>query len=84
MRQPSFLFPPAGFCSIDGLLEVMHRLRAPGGCPWDAEQTHESLRSSLLEETYEVLDALDSNDMTALEEELGDLLLQIVFHSVIW
>ena len=83
------LVPPCGLLQrtrhgIDGLLEVMHRLRAPGGCPWDAEQTHESLRSSLLEETYEVLDALDSNDMTALEEELGDLLLQIVFHSVIW
>ena len=82
------LVPPCGLLQrtrhgIDGLLEVMHRLRAPGGCPWDAEQTHESLRSSLLEETYEVLDALDSNDMTALEEELGDLLLQIVFHSVI-
>lgn len=82
------LVPPCGLLQrtrhgIDGLLEVMHRLRAPGGCPWDEEQTHESLRSSLLEETYEVLDALDSNDMTALEEELGDLLLQIVFHSVI-
>ena len=69
---------------FDELNRVIHILRAPGGCPWDAEQTHESLRSSLLEETYEVLDTLDSNDMTALEEELGDLLLQIVFHSVIW
>ena len=70
--------------ALDDLIRLVHALRAPGGCPWDAEQTHESLRSSLLEETYEVLDALDSNDMTALEEELGDLLLQIVFHSVIW
>lgn len=82
------LVPPCGLLQrtrhgLDGLLEVTRRLRAPGGCPWDAEQTHESLRSSLLEETYEVLDALDTNDMTALEEELGDLLLQIVFHSVI-
>lgn len=68
---------------LDGLMEVMYRLRAPGGCPWDAEQTHESLRSSLIEESYEVLDAINRNDLTALEEELGDLLLQVVFHAVI-
>lgn len=68
---------------FEALMEVMRRLRAPGGCPWDAEQTHSSLRSSLIEESYEVLDALDREDMTALEEELGDLLLQIVFHAVI-
>jgi MazG family protein len=68
---------------FDGLMEVMRRLRAPGGCPWDAEQTHKSLRSSLIEESYEVLDALDREDMSALEEELGDLLLQIVFHAII-
>ena len=64
-------------------MEVMHRLRAPGGCPWDAEQTHSSLRSSLIEESYEVLDAIDREDATALEEELGDLLLQVVFHAII-
>ncbi len=68
---------------LDGLMEVMYRLRAPGGCPWDAEQTHRSLRSSLIEESYEVLDAIDREDITALEEELGDLLLQVVFHSII-
>lgn len=68
---------------LDGLMQVMYRLRAPGGCPWDAEQTHSSLRSSLIEEAYEVLDAIDREDMTALEEELGDLLLQVVFHAVI-
>lgn len=68
---------------LDGLMEVMYRLRAPGGCPWDAEQTHESLRSSLIEESYEVLDAIDREDIPALEEELGDLLLQVVFHAVI-
>ncbi len=68
---------------MESLMEVMHRLRAPGGCPWDAEQTHSSLRSSLIEESYEVLDAIDREDMTALEEELGDLLLQVVFHAVI-
>ena len=68
---------------MDGLMEVMHRLRAPGGCPWDVEQTHSSLRSSLIEESYEVLDAIDREDATALEEELGDLLLQVVFHAII-
>lgn len=80
--------PPCGLVErsrhgLSGLMEVMQRLRAPGGCPWDAEQTHESLRSSLIEEAYEVLDAIDREDMTALEEELGDLLLQIVFHAAI-
>jgi tetrapyrrole methylase family protein/MazG family protein len=60
---------------------VMARLRAPDGCPWDREQTHASLRKYLLEETYETLDALDAGDAGALEEELGDLLLQIVFHA---
>ncbi len=68
---------------INGLTAVMARLRAPGGCPWDAEQTHESLKSSLLEESYEVLDAIDRKDMDALCEELGDLLLQVVFHAQI-
>jgi len=57
------------------------RLRAPGGCPWDREQTHESLRTYLIEETYEVLDALDSGAAGKIAGELGDLLLQIVFHA---
>ncbi len=65
------------------LLEVMARLRAPDGCPWDRDQTHASLRRFLLEETYEALEALDSGDVVALEEELGDLLLQIAFHAQI-
>ncbi len=65
----------------DKLLEVMARLRQPGGCPWDIEQTHASLRPYLLEETFEVLEALDMGDMHKLCEELGDLLLQIVFHA---
>ena len=65
------------------LMAVMRRLRAPGGCPWDAEQTHGSLKQPLLEESYEVLDALIQEDMDALCEELGDLLLQIAFHAVI-
>ncbi len=65
------------------LVEVMRRLRAKDGCPWDREQTHSSLRTYLLEETYEVLDALDREDHDALCEELGDLLLQVVFHAQI-
>lgn len=69
--------------SVDGLMQVMHRLRAPGGCPWDAEQTHESLKKTLLEECYEVIDAIDRNDPDDLCEELGDLLLQIAFHAEI-
>lgn len=63
------------------LVAVMDRLRSPGGCPWDAEQTHTSLARYLLEETYEVLEALDTGDRILLREELGDLLLQVVFHA---
>jgi len=63
------------------LVAVMDRLRSPGGCPWDADQTHTSLARYLLEETYEVLEALDTGDRTLLREELGDLLLQVVFHA---
>ena len=66
---------------FEELLNVMKRLRAPGGCPWDAKQTHESLRASLLEESYEVLQTIDDGDMSGMCEELGDLLLQIVFHA---
>ncbi|HKL21415.1 MAG TPA: nucleoside triphosphate pyrophosphohydrolase [Tichowtungia sp.] len=69
--------------SINDLLDVMRRLRAPDGCPWDREQTIESLRGNLIEETYEVVDAMDSGDRKELCEELGDLLLQVVFQSQI-
>ena len=69
--------------SFARLVDVMARLRAPGGCPWDAEQTHQSLAVHLLEEAYETLDAIDSGSMPDLEEELGDLLLQVVFHAEI-
>lgn len=65
------------------LVEIMRRLRAPGGCPWDAEQSHESLKRYLLEECYEVIEAIDKNDPEHLKEELGDLMLQPVFHAVI-
>jgi tetrapyrrole methylase family protein/MazG family protein len=63
------------------LLRVMHRLRGPDGCPWDLEQTHQSLGRHLLEEAHETLEAIDSGDPDGLRDELGDLLLQIVFHS---
>lgn len=63
------------------LLEVMDRLRSPGGCPWDAEQTHQSLIKYLLEESYEFVDAVDEDDRQAMREELGDILLQVYFHS---
>lgn len=61
--------------------EVMDRLRSPGGCPWDAAQTHRSLAKYLLEETYETLEAIETDDMALLREELGDLLLQVLFHA---
>jgi len=67
--------------SLRELIAVMDRLRSPGGCPWDAEQTHRSLATYLLEETYETLEAIESDDTEALREELGDLLLQVVFHA---
>jgi XTP/dITP diphosphohydrolase len=63
------------------LLEVMDRLRSPGGCPWDAEQTHQSLIKYLLEESYEFVDSVDEDDRQAMREELGDILLQVYFHS---
>ena len=66
----------------EDLLTIMHLLRAPEGCPWDREQTHQSIRRNFLEETYEALDAIDRNDIPGMCEELGDVLLQVVFHSV--
>jgi tetrapyrrole methylase family protein / MazG family protein len=73
--------PHADTVSMQRLLEIMGKLRGPGGCPWDQEQTHESLKPYLIEESYEVLEALEAKDMYNLVEELGDLLLQIVFHA---
>lgn len=67
--------------TISDLLEIMRLLRTPEGCPWDREQTHESIRSNLLEETHEALEAIDRGDMPLLQEELGDVLLQVVFHA---
>jgi len=67
--------------AIDQLLGIMARLRAPDGCPWDREQDHHSLRWHAVEEVYELMDAIEAKDDHELEEELGDLLLQVVFHS---
>ena len=67
--------------NIGDLLDIVRLLRSEGGCPWDREQTHESIRSDFLEETCEVLEAIDLKDTTLLREELGDVLLQVVFHS---
>ena len=72
-----------GVPELERLRAIMHRLRAPGGCSWDAEQTHESLISNLIEEAYETVDAIRRGDATDIREELGDLLLQVYFHSEI-
>ena len=67
--------------SYDDLLQVVHILRSPGGCPWDQEQTHQSIRRDFLEEAYEAAEAIDADDTALLREELGDVLLQVVFHA---
>ena len=69
--------------SFDDLVKLMARLRAPDGCPWDRKQTHESLKPYLVEEAYEVLEAIDHTDIMRLREELGDVLLQVLFHAQI-
>ena len=79
--RPHSLAPMDGSESFARLVALMHRLRAPGGCPWDAEQTHDSLAPYLIEECYEVIEALERSGDEALCEELGDVLLQVVFHS---
>lgn len=66
---------------LDELIEVMAVLRAPDGCPWDAEQTHESLIKYLIEETYELIDAIESGNREEMIEELGDVLYQVIFHA---
>ena len=77
------LAPHADLRAADGLRAIMARLCGPDGCPWDGAQTHESLRGALLEESYEAVEAIDRGDAGGLREELGDLLMQIVFHSTI-
>ena len=68
---------------FDKFIDIIKTLRSENGCPWDREQTHESLRQNLIEESYEVVESIDNQDMANLREELGDVLLQIVFHSLI-
>src|SRR5665811_122867 len=84
-RRPTGSHPatdrPAALAAVEDLVAVMDRLRSPGGCPWDAAQTHASLLPYAVEEVYEVVEAVENDDRTALCEELGDLLLQVVFHA---
>ena len=68
---------------FDDLVTIVELLRSEGGCPWDMEQTHKSIRKDFIEETYEVIEAIDTDDPVLLREELGDVLLQIVFHAQI-
>jgi tetrapyrrole methylase family protein/MazG family protein len=77
------LDPLIDLSSVAAVTRIVERLRAPDGCPWDREQTHQSLRPHLLEEAYEALEALDSGDLERLRDELGDLLLQIALHAQI-
>lgn len=67
--------------NFDDLVEIVKVLRSPGGCPWDREQTHKSIRSNFIEETYEAIEAIDTDDLNLLKEELGDVLLQVALHS---
>ncbi len=67
--------------TIEDLLTIMELLRSENGCPWDREQTHESIRQNFIEETYEVVEAIDTKDIPLMREELGDVLLQVVFHA---
>lgn len=67
--------------TFDDLLDILKILRAPGGCPWDAEQTHQSIRADFIEEVYEAIEGIDANDDEIMKEELGDVLLQVVFHA---
>ncbi len=76
-------FQPKEHYTTDDLLLIMKALRSPDGCPWDREQTHRSIRTSLIEETHEALEAIDNGDDAAMCEELGDVLLQVVFHAEI-
>ncbi len=83
MTDAEMIDSPAAGQQLARLRAIMHRLRAAGGCPWDAEQTHESLVPHLIEEAYETVDTIQRGDHEHLKEELGDLLLQVVFHSEI-
>jgi MazG family protein len=81
MTDSEMIECPENGSQLQRLRAIMHRLRAPGGCPWDAEQSHESLIPNLIEEAYETVDTIQRGDHEHLKEELGDLLLQVIFHS---
>ena len=93
MQVGIITFDPPEFCifreteismptyTLPDLLDIMARLRAPDGCPWDRKQTHESLLNYLIEESYEYIDAVEAGDKANMREELGDVLLQVVFHA---
>ncbi|PKB82576.1 MAG: nucleoside triphosphate pyrophosphohydrolase [SAR202 cluster bacterium Io17-Chloro-G9] len=82
-REDSPQYSDEDLGRFETLMSIVELLRAPGGCPWDREQTHSSLKRNLLEESYEVLEAIDAEDAGALSEELGDLLVQVAFHTQI-
>ena len=74
-------YPEKQKYGFDDLVEIVKRLRAPGGCPWDMAQTHKSIRANFIEETYEAIEAIDNDDPDLLKEELGDVLLQVALHA---
>jgi XTP/dITP diphosphohydrolase len=81
MAEPLSTTPPTAHPKLEELIAVLARLRAPGGCAWDIEQTHESLVQYLIEESYELVDAIENGSREELIEELGDVLYQVIFHS---
>ena len=81
VSTPTSPIPEERIGEFQSLIDIVARLRGPGGCPWDAEQTHESLKRNLLEECYETLEAIDDGDPGELAEELGDILVQVAFHA---
>ncbi len=78
--MPPTEIPESEYGKFQTLLDIVEKLRAPGGCPWDREQTHSSLKRNLLEECYEVIEAIDNGNFTSLADELGDILVQVAFH----
>ena len=80
-RKVRYLLEKNAAYTVDDLITVVEILRSEGGCPWDREQTHKSIRNDFIEETYEVIEAIDTDDPVLLREELGDVLLQVVFHA---
>ena len=81
MRFPSFVLSSGSMSAIEDLCRTMARLREPGGCPWDQEQTHATLVRCLIDEVSELIDTIDRQDLPHMREELGDVLIQIVFHA---